>query len=531
MGFASDFGWATGNRAVQWSTLIADSCALDSRYLTMARLVLKPTLIDRLNLEGALDDELRAGPRLLPTPQLDIAVTHHKKTFLKHVQSRIVSGIDIAVPEVILAKKAQRGVRPVPALPLVVRVLYRAMVNSLSELLPPLDRTNAASRAFRAAPLKDKTVKFVAMGDIAACYQYLDHELIEWELINQTGEAELSGDLRRLAGLIAGRAFGLPQNHNPSHALADVVLDIIERRLVRKGHKVWRFNDDYRIGAATWREASLALEDLEAESNKLGLTLNDEKAGIKHRQGYQQLMEGAEARWKQIQTTVASELIEYNPYTDEVAAPRDEEVTAGAAITVLEAWRENVDAGANFYGYEAIQERQLVQNAVFSLQVVKDSRGIDFIPLVLKQEPSLTPFISNYLGSRAEDDSAAVTEAIDSVLKDDDVSISDWQALWLLEALRSGDECSPGQTSWAQELIRKDPSQLVAARAALMLAKFDEIDTNAIVQVYSQQHEASKPDAVAALALRVLPSKSDTLLDAVVADAPEFQFVVKMMMG
>ncbi len=492
----------------------------------MARLALSSGLIDTLDLGAALDDELRYGPRLLPPPELDRIIRDHRNEYLELLTSRVASGLEVTVPELILAKKAQRGVRPVPALSLAARVLYRALVGSIAQRLPPLDRSNKANSAFREAPLKQAGVAFVAMADIAACYQYLDHELLEWELINQTGQAQLSADLRRLLGLIAGKSFGLPQNHTPSHTLADVVLDIIERRLVRRGYRAWRFNDDFRLGASTWREASRALEDLESEAHRVGLTLNDEKTGIRHRNGYDQLVKGAQARWSEIQSTVASELVEYNPYTEEVIVPNDEEVTAGAAISVLEAWAEGMGSGKTFYGYEAMQERQLVQDAVYSLQVVEDSRGIGYCPRVLKEEPSLTPIVARYLANRADDDGDIVRAAIDQVLTDDDVFVSEWQALWLLEALRSSDECTEAQIAWARQLIKQDGTRLVAARAALMLAKFDEIPPTTIVDVYGEQFEAGKPDAVAALALRIQPAKPDRVLKAVVADAPEFSFIL-----
>jgi hypothetical protein len=63
------------------------------------------------------------------------------------------------------------------------------------------------------------------------------------------------------------------------------------------------------------------------------------------------------------------------------------------------------------------------------------------------------------------------------------------------------------------------------------LARFDQVEPQDIVGVYGEQSDAGKADAVAALATRILPAKSDPLLRAVVSDAPEFAFVSASILG
>jgi RNA-directed DNA polymerase len=462
---------------------------------------------------------------LLPVPYLDRTVSERQADFIRLLSSRATDEIVGALPETLLAKKP-RGLRPVLVLPLGARVIYRAIVDDVAKQLPALDRSTEAYTNFWNGPLTDRRVVSVGLADVSACYQYIDHVLLEKELVRQTGEADLNGTLIGLIGDMVGRAFGLPQNQHPSHVLADVVLGLVERRLIRRGHKVWRYSDDFRVGGRNRAEVVHGLEDLERELNGVGLTLNDEKTSVRNRKSYQDLFRRSQQRLAEVRKLVAEDLADWNPYTDEITMPKKEDVTLVAALKVVADWIDDLNSGKTHYGYEAISERQLLTSALSSFQVLESDEGLQYCNLMLVEEPSLTPRISAYLGNRCTSSQAA-RDTVDEIVSGTDSELSEWQCLWLIDSITGLKLLSADQVKWARSLMTADPSRLVAARAAVALAGHDEASEQEIASVLSSQRAAGQADAVYALAIRVLPSKSSPMLDAVIRDAPEWSWVVK----
>jgi hypothetical protein len=482
--------------------------------------------LSRLDLKAALAAEVSVPGSLLPVPFLDEAVSSRQADFIRLLSSRVVAGVIGAPPEVLLAKKP-RGVRPVLVIPLGARVIYRAVVDEVAKQLPPLNRSTEAYTKFWNGPLTDRRIVAIGLADVTACYQYIDHVLLENELVRQTGEADLSGVISGLLGDMVGRAFALPQNQQPSHVLAEVVLGLVERRLIRRGYRVWRYSDDFRIGGRSRAEVARGLEDLERELNRVGLTLNDEKTSIRNRKSYQDLLKRSQQRLAEVRKLVAEDLAEWNPYTDEITTPKKEDVTLVAALKVVTDWINDLNSGKQHYGYEAISERQLLTSALSSFQVLESDEGLPYCRLLLVEEPSLTPRISAYLGQRCASSSAA-RNTVDEIVSDADSELSEWQCLWLIDAISDLEGLSVEQIKWARSLTVADPSRMVAARAAVALAGHDEASEQEIAFILSSQREAGQGDAVHALAIRVLPSKASPVLDAVASDAPEWSWVVEV---
>jgi reverse transcriptase-like protein len=482
--------------------------------------------LSRLDLSAALEAELAVAGSLLPPPFFDQSIADRRPKYLALLASRATSEVISASPEVILAKKP-RGLRPVLVIPLASRVIYRALVSKATSELPALDRSNAAYSGFWNGPLKERSVRVVGLADVSACYQYIDHMLLENELVRQTGEAELAALITSLLRDLSGRSFGIPQNQWPSHVLAEVILGFIERRLARRGYKVWRYSDDFRVGGRDLAEVSRGLEDLERELNNSGLTLNDEKTSIRSRKSYRDLLKRSNKRLAEVRKLVTDDLAEWDPYTGDISQPAKDDVTLIAALQVIADWLEDLRAGKTRYGYEAISERQLLTGALSSFQVLESDEGLQYCARLLLEEPELTPRVAAYLGQRSMT-SEEGRIVIDHIIADPSFPLSDWQALWLVDALRDLPELSEAQIAWARSLIEREPSRLMAARAAATLAGFDQVSEQEISTVLSAQREAGQGDAVHALAARVLPNKSSRILDSVIADSPEWSWVAQL---
>lgn len=73
---------------------------------------------------------------------------------------------------------------------------------------------------------------------------------------------------------------GLPQNRDASSFIANVVLDAVDKSMVKKGYDYFRYVDDIRIICDNQHEAKRALNDLIFELRKLGLNINSKKTII-----------------------------------------------------------------------------------------------------------------------------------------------------------------------------------------------------------------------------------------------------------
>jgi RNA-directed DNA polymerase len=121
---------------------------------------------------------------------------------------------------------------------------------------------------------------WVAVADVSAFFQYIDHGILADELIAQTGNAELADATSRLLHFLLNRSFGLPQGYRASDLFANVYIDAAVRRLLRRGRATWRHVDDFRLGADTANDARAALDELDEALRPIGLTLNGEKSYV-----------------------------------------------------------------------------------------------------------------------------------------------------------------------------------------------------------------------------------------------------------
>lgn len=184
--------------------------------------------------------------------------------------------------QIVTVRKSGHGVRPVAELSIRDRVLYRALVRRWEEVLPEPDRSSEAHEAFLKAPLgTDAAPTYVVSSDVTACYEYIDHGLLAREVLARTGDSDGVEALTSLLAGLMGRSYGLPQQSGSSDVLAEVYLSVVERRLLRQGLAVWRYNDDSRIAVDSWSEALNAVDALERECRAIGLALNDLKTVIR----------------------------------------------------------------------------------------------------------------------------------------------------------------------------------------------------------------------------------------------------------
>jgi hypothetical protein len=468
-----------------------------------------------LGLAQAAIDEGQRPASLLPRGVIDAVLVAKSEEIAHLLAAHLQSGFEISAPEVILASKT-RGRRPLTVMSVWERIAYRALVARVEEDLPAAERGNDVYEVFKRAPTESGAGSFVVMSDVASCYQYIDHGLLESELVAQTGDGQVAGAIRELLGSLMGHSFGLPQNRHPSHVLAETVLSIVDRRLGRRSIQMWRYNDDYRFLAASRTAAHEDLETLDAELRELGLVINEEKTSIRSLEKYETWTDAVPDRIARVEATFDFDFADFvlfaseyddEPESDDPLDPDSEEgdvddsVQDATALALLMDWRtelENLNLRARF-GPDAVVDRQIVAASLRALSRTNSTGGLDYCRAILDSDPSLTPNVSRYLTRMMVHDEARGDGVLEELLEAPELYVSPWQAIWLMEPLRRSHGLTSAQSSWLN-LCFRSPLHFLGASAADVLAVNNAVEASDLLGAFGAAPLGSRPKLVAAIA-------------------------------
>ena len=367
---------------------------------------------------------------------------------------------------------------------------------------------------------------YVVIADVAGFYDFIDHAMLEEELVGQTGDADVVELTTAFLREVMGRQFGLPQVLHASDVLSEAYIDIAERRLLRAGLNVWRHNDDFRLGASSWREANTAFEALDRAIRELGLALNEHKCFILTAKRYAAWLAEPENRWMGINEEVEFDLRSLSGYAEE--GDEDEvEITApavleAAATRALELALDQSDVA------DRLQEevnRQLIGVSIRAMRLIPSQAVLPRIAEALNREPQLAAEISRYLAACAGLDEAPVAATCGTIVRSSRVHLSAWQALWMVEAIRALQELPARLRSWLDALVSGTGPDVLRARAALALAEWREIDLDAIAELYGTVAISSRPDVVAAAGM--ISEAGNKRLDAIARDDPLNRWIIE----
>lgn len=190
------------------------------------KLELPSNLLDRLNVAQALRASIDHPPVFVPSYILDGGVDTHFDEAVGYFEGLSAAGLHIEPGEVIQARKTRFGLRPAVVLGFPERVAFEALVGVIEPALPPLRRSQADFDAFSTGPIEELGNRgVVTLADVSSFYEYVDHELLTDEIVNQTGEAQAAATLSSLLGALMDRRFGLPQRYGPSDTLSELIID------------------------------------------------------------------------------------------------------------------------------------------------------------------------------------------------------------------------------------------------------------------------------------------------------------------
>lgn len=498
----------------------------------MAEITVPREILDDLDLGSALTGELNYKTPYMPASVVTEAVAAHVEEAEKLLGGKYRQGYEIEIGELVQVPKRVGGMRPVIVVDLETRVMLRALTALIEPQLPPLDRSYEAKKRFEGAPLEVEGCNYVVLADGAAFYDFVDHAMLAQEIVAQTGEAEGAELLATVLREVMGRQFGLPQVLHSSNVLSEVYIDVVERRLIRDGLEAFRMIDDFRVAASTWRTANDALERLNGEMRKVGLSLNDSKSFILTREHYAQFLDEPNRRWTQINDEVEVDLRAVGYQDEEDGSEEDTEATdqgipdetvAAAALRALEMALHPEEAEAD--GLQVEVNRQLAAASVVAVTRIRSPSVLLLLRDFISHEPQHTDVAARYLIALAAEQEDDVVAWVEGLLVDPGVHLSAWQSLWIFEALREVSDVSGPVAEWIKRAVDGGSPDPIRARAALTLAEKQRLDVEALTELYATVHRASRPDVVAALS--VVEGRGSRALRAVERDDPVNAWIVE----
>jgi reverse transcriptase-like protein len=451
-------------------------------------------------LPDVVREELATHNRLLPPRWGDLALAEAVDDVATWLRSRLRRDIAPAPEEVLIARKLGRGARPLSLMGLPERLIYRAAV-SLIDPAPGTQTVRSPENydAFQRAPLAYSDCKYVLKTDVAAYYQYVDHERLVDEVVSQTGDdlaVTMAVDLLRET---TGRAYGLPQLSPVSDVLAEIYIEPMRRALFRRDLPVARFADDFRIACRSYEEALLAWEWADEAARELGLVLNESKTSTPRRSRYEQSLTAVQDQERELFDELDVEDLDEPEYSEEEdeeqahvlldEAHFDEgdivngseretdrgsvsEAQLAAAAKVFQRWVDEEED-------DEIQRREaaqvtaaLLRRALRVFTKAGETDALENVTAMLVYEPSLTPTIARYVRRCAAVDRAAARRALDDVCESG--VLSAWQSAWVawiageLPRRRGGQDLA--HVRWLKHQM-SSPHHFVAAEAAVALAR------------------------------------------------------------
>jgi hypothetical protein len=493
-----------------------------------------PEVRHEIDAQTAVQAELSSRNRLLPPLWGDLALIGHEAAVVDWFKSLIRRDFAVQQEDLLLARKLGRGARPLSLLGLQERLLYRGSV-ALVESTAGVSRGRNFEDygIFQRAPLQIEGCRYVFKADIAAYYQYIDHERLVDEVVAQTGDdlaASVAVEVLRNA---TGRSYGLPQLNTSSDVLAEIYIEPMYRALLRSGFEAFRFADDFRVACRTYAEALGAWEAADGAARELGLVLNELKTSTRRADRYESDLTALHDQELQLfqdldieeledveyfgddESDVTSLLDEEEFEEGDIAnsseethitqeAPRHTQIVA--ARTVLESWRNDGTEA------ESRDENAQIGTALLrrSLQVLGNAKETDALPHVaplLVYVPSLTPTIAKYLIQCSESSRRQVLGTLDEVLQSR--VINAWQATWMAYVagamprtgrVRRSTSNSNTNVEWLRAQTQSS-SPALAAEAILALARRRLTSVEQVNVVLNRLTPVQRPTGIMALAV------------------------------
>jgi hypothetical protein len=471
-------------------------------------------LLQRLDLEDSAGLEMQQGATYLPSVTAELAIRSLGSDYADRLRARLTSGLALARREFVWVPKAQVGrYRPVLSLSFSDRVLLRSLI---ADVTLELEKPSGPS-TFETDILINDEVRYVVMTDVSSFYFYIDHALLEARAIEVSGRTDSPEALSNILDLLFEAPTGIPQDFEPSRLLGDLILESVERALIRNGFEVSRQLDDFRIGTRTWGEALQAVELFHDETRRLGLTTNEEKTRIMRRERYEENL-GFLDRFlievfkeaADLPEDLAVPFIVVDPYTAEPEEPEETteqvsraEMTAFTEAAFEKAARMRLSSTTRTPRELAALRGVLTGTlAYFIHEDVFSAGAVALAPRLLAVDPLLTRQYAAYFRTTAIDGDIDLNAVVSKTKRRFRQHMPAWVTGWLHEPLLLPEKkLSRTTLQWSRDFMRSSAPSVLRGRAAIGLAAHGATTVEQLLDEWESLTDAATPDFAFALAL------------------------------
>lgn len=498
-------------------------------------------IVSRLDLAGSLEAEAQARNSVLPPqPGLVELAANQSERFVGWLATELRSGLSVGPQHVVNARKPRHGTRPAPIIGIPERVAYRAAVDRvlvdeqvlqrepddyLRFIRGPVDYVMGKADGLRTLGLllDDEEVRYVVKSDLAAFYQYVDHGILGRLLVSRSRDVELVQAVTELLADLEGRSYGIPQMFVASDRLSEVYAQLLQDQLLRRGHLVWRFNDDFRIGCPSFESALDAIEALSEEARSMGLIINEQKTISPRFVNYAMATFGLTSIEDEIPVDEQDEVeAAVADYTEDFGDPDEAVDLLRAAVANEGDW----DLG------DVDRDRvSRLRRAIWSVVRAADPRAVGAIVPLAIYVPSLTPALCRYVEVIANAEPAAVAGSVDTVVSK--VSLGGWQRLWFCHLLRATELLAlqaPGgrdsRFAFVQDCASDPRHAAVRAEASLALARIGEASVGELASSLVTEPRALSSWYVLAAAEASRGGRDEKILQGVRGSDPLFAMLL-----
>lgn len=255
-------------------------------------------IMDRRNIEKALVQVTRnkgsAGVDGMPTDELRdyLNTSHHQ------LRRMVVEGMYHPIPvRKVEIPKPQGGKRMLGIPTVIDRLLQQAISQWLSQLYEPYfskhsygfrPKRNTHQAVTHAQALLNEGRKWVIELDLEKFFDKVNHDKLMSLLglkVKDKGTLQLIHRYLRSGimegGLVSQRTEGTPQGSPLSPLLSNIILDELDKELVRRGHSFVRYADDCSIYVKSEKSAQRVLQSITRYlEESLLLKVNKEKSKV-----------------------------------------------------------------------------------------------------------------------------------------------------------------------------------------------------------------------------------------------------------
>jgi hypothetical protein len=488
---------------------------------------LPQALLKRLDLATAITREVAKAPDRLPSRVAESTIAEHPDEYEVLLRTQLRRDIAVAPHELVWVPKARLRYRPVSAIPVDERLLYRALTIDIEENCDQsLEVPHKAE--FERVVLSETALPYIARADVSSYYSYIDHSLVHERIIEEAARADTADAVVELLRGFLDRSFGIPQNVGASEVIGELVAQPVADRLARAGIPAFRRNDDFYMPAATWDEGVGLIEALYGELHALGLTLNEEKTKVLKRETLERNIGRIQSRLRELiaeRTPEGTTVEEIDDYAGEAKTVEGEEDRVGAAEQTTVDTQHVADAATELLveslaewrgGRGGDDDPTVARSAVLSMVRVLGRLGspaaLDYGVQILRTDPGTTQqYVLGYL--RRLPSSVNVAAHIEAIVDAIGPRAPAWQQAWLMDGLLDLETTPTTRLAeWMIDFSRGRHPATLRARALIVLGLHDLLEPAEILEHFDLSPTVARPDIAAAVALRIAEQADPALV-------------------